>query len=416
MNAATSSAYRAFPRLVAAAFLTTLLHLAVLIVGPMAGGTPRERYHRLVQHDSYWFMDIIGRGYQSPVPPSPVKRMEVSNVAFFPGYPLLAGAFVHGLGLYPWTALPLASQLATWGFWTYFLLLARELRFSRAQTIAATALVAAHPAAFYLIAGYSESLFLLFVLGYLFWSARSGAGAAFVAALHGAGMTATRIAGAPAAFAPLLRALTQRAGPYSWRGWSRAPRDAAAVRAALLGVASLVGMIAFFAYCQTRWGHWDFYMMTQEAGWGVRPDYLALLKPGAYLRWWPDWSRAAPFGQFLTTLTTLAYVGLAAWEITAARRGPTRWRERLPLHFTGFALYALAVSGVYSVRLESMTRYQFCAHVLLVLGVLHAYLEIGPARPATRRLLIAAVVVAALFGLVVQMRFAAQFARAEWVA
>lgn len=382
----------------------------------MAGGSARERYHRLVQHDSYWFMNIVDRGYQSPVPPSPVKRMEVSNVAFFPGFPLLAGALVHGLGLYPWTALPLASQLATVGFWTYFLLLARDLGFSRAQTAAATALVAAHPAAFYLIAGYSESLFLLLALGYLFWSARSGAGAKIAAALHGAGMTATRIAGAPAVFAPMLREWARRAGCAAWRDRVRALGDLAVARAALLGGVSLLGMIAFFAYCQARWGHWNFYMMTQEAGWGVRPDYLALLKPGAYLRWWPDWSRAAPFGQFLVTFTTLGYAGVAAWEIAAARRGPTRWRERLPLHFTGFALYALAVSGVYSVRLESMTRYQFCAHVLLVLGVLHAFFEIGPGRPATRRLLVAAAAVAALFGLVVQMRFAGQFARAEWVA
>jgi hypothetical protein len=342
--------------------------------------------------------------------------MEVSNTAFFPGFPLLGAAVIHGLDLHPKTGLPLASQLATWGFWTYFLLFARRLGLSPAHCAAAVGLLAAHPAAFYLIAAFSESLFLFCILGYLFWSARPGASAFFLAALHGVGMTGTRIAGAPTAFAPTVRAWANCAAGRADLPWPRSAFTPQVRRMLVLAGIALLGMIAFFIYCQVRWGHWNFYMMTQQAGWGVKADYLALFKSGAYLRWYPQWHHAWPLGQFSVPATVLTYLGIAVWEISAARRGPTRWRERLVLYFVGFALFALAVSGVYSVRLESMTRYHLCTHVFLALGLVHAFAEIGPRSIVARRALIAAATAAALLGAYIQLHFAAQFARGEWVA
>lgn len=415
-SSSSSPATHVVVRCLGLALLITLLHLGVLLQGPLGGGGLLERYHRLVQLDSYWFWNIVDRGYQSPVPPSPVKRMEVSNTAFFPGYPLLGAAVVHGLNLHPKTGLTLASQLATVGFWTYFLLIARRLGLSRRRTAVAVLLVLAHPAAFYLIAAFSESLFLFFTLGYFLWGAREGRLAFWLAAAHGVGMTGTRIAGAPAAFLPVVRAWAAGAGERFDATWLRAAWSGAVRRGAILAGLSLLGMIAFFGYCHVRWGHWDFYMMTQQAGWGVKPDYLALLKPGAYMRWYPQWDYAWPLGQFFVPATVVFYAGLAAWEISAARRGPTRWRERIGLHFTGFVLFALAVSGVYSVRLESMTRYHLCAHVFLVLGTLHAYADIGPRRASVRQAVTALAATAALFGALIQLRYAAQFARGEWVA
>ncbi len=398
------------------ALAITVLHLSVLLVGPMGGGPVRERYHRLVQLDSYWFLNIIERNYQSPVPPSPVKRYEVSNTAFFPGFPLLGAVFIHGFGLHPKTGLTLASQVATVGFWTYFLLLARRLGLSAGACAAVVALVVAHPAAFYLIAAFSESLFLFFVLGYLFWSARGGAAGFALTALHGFGMTFTRIAGAPVAFLPVLRAWLERARGRVGLAWLAPLRSAAAGRGAALAGVALLGMVSFFIYCHVRWGHWNFYMMTQEAGWGVRADYLALFKPAAYARWYPKWDYASTLGQFLVPATVACSFAVAAWEAAALRRGPTRWRERAPFYFVGWALFAIAVSGVFSVGLESMTRYHLCSHVLFVLGVAHAWAEIGPRRAGPRRVLLAAAAAVALLAAYIQMRFAAQFARGEWVA
>lgn len=382
----------------------------------MGGGGLGERYRRLVQHDSHWFLNIIGRGYQSPVPPSPVKRMEVSNTAFSPGFPLLGAALIHGMGLPPKTGLPLASQIATVGFWTYFLLIARDLGLSAGRRAAAAGFVLAHPAAFYLIAAYSESLFLFFTLGYVFWSARPGRRAFGWAALHGVGMTGTRIAGAPAALLPAFCSYLEQWRRGGAGRWLRSLRTRGFGRGVALAGVALLGMIAFFVYCHVRWGHWNIYMLTQEAGWGVKADYFALLKPAAYARWYPEWEHAWQLGQFSVPATMSCLALIATWEICAARRGPTRWRERAGFYFVGTALFAISVAGVFSVRLESMTRYHFCAHVFLVPAVVHAFSEIGPTRPAWRRGLVAVGAAAALLGAFIQLRFAAQFARGEWVA
>src|SRR5215471_14941320 len=67
------------------------LAMAVCLLAPEEPVT--ERYSALIQHDSYWFMNIIDRGYQTIVPPIDHKVMEVSNVPFFPAYPAIAAIF-----------------------------------------------------------------------------------------------------------------------------------------------------------------------------------------------------------------------------------------------------------------------------------------------------------------------------------
>jgi hypothetical protein len=80
-----------------AALLVTLTQIA-MAVGLLAPDGPLSyRYSTLIQHDSYWFMNIVDRGYQTIVPPIDHKVMEVSNVAFFPAYPALASVLHYGL-------------------------------------------------------------------------------------------------------------------------------------------------------------------------------------------------------------------------------------------------------------------------------------------------------------------------------
>ena len=66
--------------------------MAVILLAPE--GPLSWRYSTLNQHDSYWFMNIVDRGYQTIVPPIDHKVMEVSNTAFFPAYPGFA-ALLH---------------------------------------------------------------------------------------------------------------------------------------------------------------------------------------------------------------------------------------------------------------------------------------------------------------------------------
>src|SRR5947208_12998315 len=91
--------------------------MAVVLLAPEKPIT--ERYSALVQHDSYWFMNIIDRGYQTIVPPIDHKVMEVSNVAFFPAYPAIAASLRKAFNISTGAALLITAQLAAWGLWTY---------------------------------------------------------------------------------------------------------------------------------------------------------------------------------------------------------------------------------------------------------------------------------------------------------
>src|SRR5207249_5712167 len=109
-----------------AGLIVTLVQLgkAVLLLAPE--GTWEYRYQTLVQHDSYWFVNIVNRGYQTIVPPIDHKVMEVSNVAFFPAYPAIAALFRYGLNIDTGAALLITAQLAAWGFWSYFFLFCKR--------------------------------------------------------------------------------------------------------------------------------------------------------------------------------------------------------------------------------------------------------------------------------------------------
>src|SRR5689334_15979533 len=189
----------------AAGLLLTVVQLAMAVGLLAPEGTLSDRYSTLVQHDSYWFMNIVDRGYQTIVPPIDHKVMEVSNVAFFPAYPAIAQLFRHALHIDITTALLFTAQVAAWGFWTYFFLFCKRWSVSPTLQICGALLVVAHPAAFFLVAGYSESLFLMALLGFIYWSGEEKRSAKFWAGLHGFVMSATRIVGIVCAAFPLVR-------------------------------------------------------------------------------------------------------------------------------------------------------------------------------------------------------------------
>ncbi|MFN2476553.1 MAG: hypothetical protein ABR526_09480 [Chthoniobacterales bacterium] len=391
----------------------TLVQL-IIAVGLIAPEGPMSyRYQTLVQHDSYWFANIIERGYDTILPPITRKMMEVSNVAFFPAYPGLAAGLnkLTGLGIY--NSLLITAQIAAWGFWSYFFLLCDrwglrvELQFLGAMS------VLAHPTAFFLVAAYSESLFLMGLLGFIYWSSAEGRLAKVIAAAHGIVMSATRIVGIPCAAYPIVRRVFERGVQQlaNVRGWLRNYAGATA-----LTIAATLGGFGFFLYCLMRWGRWDLYMQTQAAGWAVIPDYLAMLKASSY-RWLvPPLENPTLASQMTMTLGTCAFVAVGLFELFTARRWRTGLAMRVGLYFCAFVTFYLAVSGVASVEMESMLRYQFCAHALIVLALLHF---LAHSRPPQTPLRVAGMVTAALIwpiGFSVQGWYIWTFTRGGWVA
>jgi hypothetical protein len=396
-----------------AGLAATLLQVVTAVIllapeQPISG-----RYSALVQHDSYWFMNIIDRGYQTTVPPIDHKVMEVSNVAFFPAYPAIAALLRPVLNISTGTALLITAQLAAWGFWTYFFLLCNRWKVARSVQICGTLLILANPAAFFLVAAYSESLFLMALLGFIYWSTAEGRTARVLAAVHGVVMSGTRIVGIVCAGFPLVRAIFQT----GWRGllqpakWLRENRAAVTVT-----LVAACGAIAFFIFCQLRWGYWDLYMRTQAAGWGIVPDYLAVFRPESY-RWLvPALNDPTEASQLSMTLGAMLLIAVAVCELVPAIRRRAGLPVRGGIYFCAATIYYLSVSGVACVDMESMLRYEFSAYALIVLAVLNFLRQFRTPPVWVRALGTAAVALLCAAGVCVQGWYVWNFTRGNWVA
>jgi hypothetical protein len=415
-----------------AGFALTVLQLAIA-VGLLAPEGPLSyRYSTLIQHDSYWFTNIVDRGYQTIVPPIDHKVMEVSNVAFFPAYPAIAALLRYGLNIDTGNALLITAQLAAWGFWSYFFLFCNRWNISPALQFCCALLILAHPAAFFLIAAYSESLFLMALLGFIYWSSAEGRVASFWAALHGIVMSATRIVGIVCAAFPVVRSVfTNR-----WKDL-REPLAWFRKRAPAIGLMLVAasGAAAFFVYCQLRWGRWDIYMLTQAAGWGIVPDYLAVFKPSSY-RWLvPALNDPTEASQMSMTLGALLFMAIVFSELLVALRsarglhsrtlsesrpttiwGGPNWGTRVGIYFCAAAIYYISVSGVACVDMESMLRYEFCVHALIVLALLNFLRQFRTPPMFVRAIGMAAAALIIAAGLSVQGWYVWNFTRGNWVA
>ena len=399
------------PLLAGLAVTVVQLAMAVCLLAPEEPVT--ERYSALIQHDSYWFMNIIDRGYQTIVPPIDHKVMEVSNVAFFPAYPAIAAVLRRVFNISTGTALLITAQLAAWGFWTYFFLFCRRWNVARSLQICGTLLILTNPAAFFLVAAYSESLFLMALLGFIYWSTAEGRTARILAATHGIAMSAARIVGVVCAAFPVVRSFCET----GWRGLFKPRRWLRENRAAIaLTLIAAFGAIAFFAYCQLRWGHWDLYMRTQAAGWGIVPDYVAVFRPDSY-RWLvPALNNPTEASQLSMTLGAVLFVAIAVCEFVPVIRRRAGLPMRVGIYFCAATIYYVSVSGVACVDMESMLRYEFAAYVLIVLALLNFLRQFRMPPVWLRALGTAAVALVSAAGLCVQGWYVWNFTRGNWVA
>jgi hypothetical protein len=400
-------------RALLAGFFMTLVQIIVAVGLLAPEGSFSYRYNTLIQHDGFWFTNIVDRGYATIVPPISHKVMEVSNVAFFPAYPAIAAILRYGLRFETDNALLITAQAAAFGFWCYFFLFCERWNLSPTLRFFGALSIVAHPAAFFLIAGYSESLFLMGLLGFMYWSGAEGGRSKLWAAIHGMLMSGTRIVGIPCAAFPVVQSVFAR----GWRGLSH---PVTWVRQNLspitLMFAATMGAGLFFIYCQLRWGHWDMYMLTQSAGWAITPDYLAVFRPSSY-RWLiPALNDPTEASQMAMTIGLLLFVGAALCEVIPAIRRRTNWQVRVGFYFCAAIIYFISVSGVACVEMESMLRYEFCVHVLIVLAFLHFIRQFRTPPAFVRVLGMAAVALGSAAGLSVQGWYVWNFTRGNWVA
>ncbi len=188
-----------------------------------------------------------------------------------------------------------------------------------------------------------------------------------------------------------------------------------AARSRLMFVA-ILGAISFFIYCQVRWGRWDMYMLTQAAGWNIEPDYFAVFRPSNYRWLLPELSDPTQMSQMSMTIGALLLIAMAMVELLPAIRRRTEWTTRIGIYFCAVVIYYISVSGVASLDMESMLRYEFCVHALIVLAFLHFLRQFRLPPLPVRALGIAVVVIACAVSLSVQGWYVWNFTRGNWVA
>ena len=322
------------------------------------GTNPLEK---LCAWDCLWYWHIAEQGYRSSLPPAS-QDPDRANVAFFPATPLAARAVRTVTGVNWPMALLLVSWLAAVAFWWYVLALLADWGIRPWVTAFAVFAIFAHPASLYLVAGYSESLFLMAVLGFVYWSERARhtegafAIAPVMAALHGFTMTATRIVGIPLAGYPAVRSIVlsvlMRKMPGRILG-----------RDLVLSAVAAAGAFVFFVFCQLKFGLWNLYMETQQIGWGLGKDYLLPLHLLSY-----KWSRTN--AKFVIWFA-LALLEVILTEVALRRRSreqsTERWSARLSALYLALCLFYISASGTASANFASFIRYSLAVAVILAL-------------------------------------------------
>ena len=114
------------------------------------------------------------------------------------------------------------------------------------------------------------------------------------------------------------------------------------------------------------------------------------------------------------TWGAVLFVSVAIFELLIRR-----WAGlpiRAGIYFCAFVIYYLSVSGVACVDMESMLRYEFCAHALIVLALLNFLSQFRAPSALVRAFGTAAVALLGAAGLCVQGWYVWNFTRGNWVA
>jgi hypothetical protein len=359
-------------------FVITLFQ--VLLACTLSGQPAfRTAYKALFHWDSGFFASFVERGYYSP---PKLTFQDHGNVSFLPAYPL-AASLVHAVT--GWTtpvSLLVTAQLAAWGFWTYLLLLFRRWGVSGGLAALGALLIASHPAAFYLVAGYTESLFLFSLLGFLYWCDEGSNRGLALAAVHGFVMTATRVVGVPVAFYPVLRRWL--CPPDSLPPGLR-PRLRHYLPTLAVAGFAVLGTALFFLYCHCCFGHWDLYTQTRLVGWRASSDALAFFKWRTYVPRPPllrdGFLNPVCFNQFLVPLTVLVFATLLTVDYRQRRSSASGgWEERVGWYACAALLLYISVCGDAPTALFSMVRYLLPVEVPLALAVIHRISQLPAAQ------------------------------------
>ncbi len=235
-------------------FYALLTWIAVKMAYSFSSEFPRLSL--LCKWDGRWYESIARLGYVATIPPA-FQNPEISNVGFFPAYPVLSRGLANLLDIPVVDALPLLSILcAVLVSFSLHSLLVSETRVSR---FVRYLILLAYPATFYLFTSYSESLYLAAMLGAVSLLLDEERANRFTSLLlivvAGFILGTTRLTGF---IVPSF--LFAGAFLFSRRAKITGPT-------ALHLFAAVAGILSFFIFCAVKFGHWNIYFQQLAIGW-----------------------------------------------------------------------------------------------------------------------------------------------------
>src|SRR5437763_14907894 len=120
--------------------------------------------------------------------------------------------------------------------------------------------------------------------------------------------------------------------------------------------------------------------------------------------------------QMAMTFGALLLIATAVVELLPSIRRRTELSTRIGIYFCAAVIYYISVSAAASLDMESMLRYEFCVHALLVLAFLHFLRQFRFSPPLLRVFRMAAAVLVRALGLSVQGWYVVNFTRGTCVA
>jgi hypothetical protein len=212
--------------------------------------------------DTGWYLGLANEGYVY-VPDAPANHQQ--NIAFFPAYPMAIRYLSVLFGRHVlWTGVVI-SFVSFYLALTYFLRLSRDLLKDEEKAVTAVMLLASYPFAVFFSAVYTESLFLLTLMGAVYHFHKNQL---WRAALWGFVCGLTRPNGSLLSIVLGLMAVAPMWDAVRWRpilppppGWSTI------VRRLLAAASPGIGMLAFSAFIYRLTGH-PFMWTMQNVAWG----------------------------------------------------------------------------------------------------------------------------------------------------
>lgn len=355
-----------------AATVITVIQMAFVLFWANHDKPMYDKYVSLAQHDSQWYGHIVDNGYMLRNFPLEADGNTMAHVGFFPGYPVASWILKMMTGASTTVSLLMTAQLFTVGVWAYIIFFLNRYNVQWKLRMTAIIAVFAFPSSFFLVAGYSESLFTFSLLGYLYWMTDDRPHSWILASAHGFVMSATRIVGIPLLVFPLLRhALRTRRFPTHMQPYA-------------ISVFTGLGAAAFFLYCQGAFGNWNIYSHAQSFGWGVNPDMHAIFKSEIYKIVMPlvSWDGFVdPDGVSRLSVPLVfwfALLVLLGEIVTIIRnpRDPSKIDHILICTAVG-GMFFVTVAGLESVGMRSVIRYMLPPFILLTIVAASMLSEFG---------------------------------------